>query len=178
MEHTQSMTRNKDFHRLYSRGKSLVDRNFVIYYRKSRRNRNLLGITVGKKVGNAVRRNRAKRLIRESYRQLEPRIKTGYEIVVVARSRMPYLRCQVVLEAMELQFGSANLLVDAPLLKKTDTAAQNAPKGRSETAPSEQVSAAVGQAEGDTKANCTVGQAEVKTEAECTRADCNGQACK
>jgi ribonuclease P protein component len=108
------MTRNSDFHRLYSRGKSLVDRNFVIYYRKSRRDLNLLGITVGKKIGCAVMRNRAKRLIRESYRLLEPRIVKGYDFVVVARGRTPHMQCPVIMEAMERELESAGLLLPGP----------------------------------------------------------------
>ncbi|HWQ51207.1 MAG TPA: ribonuclease P protein component [Terriglobales bacterium] len=114
MKHTQSMTRNSDFHRLYTRGKSLVDRNFVIYYRKSRRDLNLLGITVGKKIGCAVMRNRAKRLIRESYRLLEPRIIEGYDFVIVARGRTPHMKSPVIMEAMERELQSAGLLLPEP----------------------------------------------------------------
>ena len=128
MKHTQSMTRNSDFHRIYTRGKSLVDRNFVIYYRKSRRDLNLLGITVGKKIGCAVMRNRAKRLIRESYRLLEPRIMEGYDFVVVARGRTPHMQCPVIMEAMERQLESAGLLLPGPEGSKERTSSKNEQK--------------------------------------------------
>lgn len=138
MKHTQSMTRNSDFHRLYTRGKSLVDRNFVIYYRKSRRDLNLLGITVGKKIGCAVVRNRAKRLIRESYRLLEPRITEGYDFVVVARGRTPHMQCPVIMEAMERQLASAGLLLPGPEGSRDRTSSKKEQKkpavGRTESA--------------------------------------------
>ncbi len=109
---TDSMKKNRDFHRMYARGKSLVDRNFVIYYRKSRRDRNMLGITVGKKVGGAVQRNRAKRVIKESYRVLEPRIMRGYDIVIVARGRTPHMKCGVITAAMQKRLAEAGILCE------------------------------------------------------------------
>ena len=85
------LTRNNDFRRLYKRGKSLVDRNIVVYYAKNRLGANRVGFTVGKKVGGAVTRNRAKRLMRESFRLLEPGLAQGFDFVFVSRSRLPHL---------------------------------------------------------------------------------------
>ena len=85
MKHTVSLNRNGMFQRLYSRGTSCSDKNIVIYFLPNRLSINRLGITVSKKTGCAVLRNRIKRLIRESYRLNETRIKSGYDIVIVAR---------------------------------------------------------------------------------------------
>lgn len=84
---TEAMKLNKEFKRVYYRGKSAVRASVVVYALKNRRGENRLGLTCGKAVGNAVRRNRAKRLMRESYRLLEQELKQGFDIVIVARSR-------------------------------------------------------------------------------------------
>ena len=101
------LTRNNDFRRLYKRGKSLVDRNIVVYYAKNRLGANRVGFTVGKKVGGAVTRNRAKRLMRESFRLLEPGLAQG---VLVSRSRLPHLKRQAVDASLSRLLGSAGLL--------------------------------------------------------------------
>lgn len=85
---TEAIKLNKDFKRLYYRGKRAVRGLVVVYSSKNRLGKNRLGLTCGKAVGNAVRRNRAKRLMRESYRLLAGELKQGYDIVIVARSRV------------------------------------------------------------------------------------------
>lgn len=76
------------FQRLYSKGASCSDKNIVIYLLPNKRPFNRLGITVSKKTGGAVVRNRVKRLIRECYRLNEEKLKSGYDIVVVARRQI------------------------------------------------------------------------------------------
>lgn len=88
MKHTETLKLNRDFRRLYSRGKSFASGYVVVYCTKNRKNSNRLGFTVSKTIGNAVTRNRAKRLMRESYRLMEDRIKIGYDIIIVARTRI------------------------------------------------------------------------------------------
>ena len=80
------MKYNRDFKYLYRKGKSTGAKHLVMYCRKGARGQNILGITVTKKLGNAVVRNRIRRLIRESYRAYEDSMALGYKIVVVARS--------------------------------------------------------------------------------------------
>ena len=104
------LTRNNDFRRLYKRGKSLVDRNVVIYYSKNKLGFNRVGFTVGKKVGGAVTRNRAKRLMRESFRLLEPRLVLGFDFVLVSRGRLPHLKRQAVDASLSHLLGSVGLL--------------------------------------------------------------------
>lgn len=76
---------NRDFKRIYQRGKSLANKYCVVYMMKNRAGLSRLGITVSKKLGNAVKRNRARRLLRESFRLLEPQVKDGFDMVIVAR---------------------------------------------------------------------------------------------
>lgn len=85
MKKTVSLKRNNDFVRIYKRGTFFPGKYIVIYTMKNSAGMNRLGITVGKKIGKSVRRNRVKRLIRESYRYYEPYIPDGLDIVFVAR---------------------------------------------------------------------------------------------
>jgi ribonuclease P protein component len=86
MEKIVSLCRNYEFQRLYRRGKSAVRHTIVVYAFKNRSDDVRLGITAGKKVGNAVSRNRAKRRIRELFRTYKSDIKRGVDICIVARN--------------------------------------------------------------------------------------------
>ena len=90
MKHTVALKQNHEFRRLYAKGKSAVSPYFAIYCRKTGRPCSRLGITTGVKLGNAVKRNRARRRIRELYRVEEQALLPGYDIVVVARTRVIY----------------------------------------------------------------------------------------
>ena len=74
------------FRRAYNKGKSAATPTLVLYARPNGLGKNRLGLTVGTKVGKAVVSNRARRRIRESYRLREDTLKTGYDLVVVARA--------------------------------------------------------------------------------------------
>ena len=96
MLNTISLKLNKDFRRLYSRGKSYAAGYIVIYLMPNRRNDKRLGLTVSKSFGKAVKRNRIKRLMRESYRLMEERLPDGYDFIIVARNRaMGKSLCQI-----------------------------------------------------------------------------------
>lgn len=95
-----TLVRNNDFRRLYRLG-SEVSSALVTYRCKNRRDYNRIGITTSKKIGKAHDRNRARRVIREAYRLLEPRLKRGYDLVFVARTRTCNCSMQEVLRLME-----------------------------------------------------------------------------
>ena len=82
-----TLKKNSDFRRLYSKGKSAVNPYMVVYCRRNRLSENRLGYTVSTKLGHAVVRNRVRRRLREIYRLNAPCLKSGYDIVIVARSR-------------------------------------------------------------------------------------------
>ena len=92
MKHTVALKQNHEFRRLYNKGKSAVSPYFAVYCRKTRRPVSRLGITTGVKLGNAVKRNRARRRIRELYRTNEWRFSPGWDVVIVARVRSIYGR--------------------------------------------------------------------------------------
>ena len=94
MLYTEILNDNKDFLTLYKKGRYAASKYSVIYVRPNGRPFNRLGITAGKKVGNAVCRNRAKRLIRLAYRNAEVSLPVGMDIVIVARSRLCEVKSQ------------------------------------------------------------------------------------
>ena len=85
MRFSESLKSNRDFKQVYSRGKSFANKYLVMYVLENGTDRNRLGISVSKKVGNSVVRHRVTRLIRESYRLHENIFNSGLDIVVVAR---------------------------------------------------------------------------------------------
>ena len=101
---------NRDFSRLYKRGKSFVSPVLVTYVMKNKNNNLRFGITTGKKVGKAVKRSRARRVIRAAYYEIYPDLKQGYDFVFVARGKTPYVKSQTVLDAMKKQLKAADVL--------------------------------------------------------------------
>ena len=86
MEFSKSLKLNHIFRRLYS-SSGHANSYLVLYARKNRSATNRVGVTVSKKLGCAVVRNRVRRRIREIYRLNETRFTPGWDIVIVARSR-------------------------------------------------------------------------------------------
>lgn len=87
MKYTVALKQNHEFRRLYNKGKSAVSPFFAVYCRKTGRPYSRLGLTTGVKLGNAVKRNRVRRRMRELYRTNEEKFCPGYDIVIVARTR-------------------------------------------------------------------------------------------
>ena len=86
MKYSESLKKNRDFQNVYKKGKSYANRYLVMYVLKNDTERNRLGISVSKKVGNSVIRHHLTRLIREGYRLQEDMFNSGLDIVVIARS--------------------------------------------------------------------------------------------
>ena len=86
MKFSHSLKLNHIFQRLYRTG-GQANGHLVLYARKNRTDTNRVGITVGKKLGHAVVRNRVRRRLREVYRLNEDKFQPGWDIVVVARTK-------------------------------------------------------------------------------------------
>ncbi len=90
------LTRSADFDRVYRRGRSAATRSFVLYAFPSATSDGdeheeehadvRLGVSVGRRVGGAVDRNRVKRLLREAFWALDDQLPEGHDFVVVARA--------------------------------------------------------------------------------------------
>jgi len=87
LKFTTPLKKNHEFKRLYNKGKSSANQCVVVYCRRNGRPDNRLGITVSAKLGCAVQRNRIRRRLKEIYRLNELKFSSGYDIVIVARTR-------------------------------------------------------------------------------------------
>lgn len=88
MRKAYRIKKNSEFQAIFKSGKSFANRELVIYYRKKIGQQHFrVGISVGKKLGNAVTRNRIKRYIRECIMQLEDQLKSQYDMIIIARAR-------------------------------------------------------------------------------------------
>ena len=92
MKHTVALKQNHEFRRLYSKGRNAASPSCAVYCRKTGRPYSRLGLTTGVKLGNAVKRNRVRRRMRELYRTNESKLRPGYDIVMVARTRAIFAR--------------------------------------------------------------------------------------
>ena len=96
---------NKDFRRLYGRGHSFVHPILVTYIMRNKRNCVRYGVTAGKKVGGAVQRNRARRIIEAAMRECMKDIDcSGVDIVFVARTKTLTVKSQDVAAVMKNHF--------------------------------------------------------------------------
>jgi ribonuclease P protein component len=84
----ERLKNSRQFTHVYKKGKSKANKFLVLYCLKNDVSYNRIGISVSKKVGNAVIRNRSKRLIKEAFRLNKGNMDEGYDFVFIARVRM------------------------------------------------------------------------------------------
>lgn len=120
-----TITRNNDFRRAYSRGKSLVGYSIVVYVCKNRGCGTRVGITSSKKIGNAVTRNRARRVIRAAVDAVIPKEGLGnVDLILVARTSTAGQKSQQVAAVLKKLLKKAGLLPDAPAAEAASPAAE------------------------------------------------------
>ncbi len=102
MQNYVSINENSDFRRVYYRGKSCARPALVVYAMKNRVGICRVGITVSKKIGNAVERNRSRRIIRAAFQQVmgKEELKGSYDFVFVARTKTKILKSTHIEKAM------------------------------------------------------------------------------
>ena len=110
MKNTVTIKSNCDFRRTYGKGKVFQAPALVSYVLKNRAGICRIGITTSKKIGNAVERNRARRVIRAAYREIEDKINGNYDFVFVARSRTKYQKSTHIAQLMLSQLKEAGVI--------------------------------------------------------------------
>lgn len=108
------LRRKDDFSAVYKKGRSVGERYIVLFYKKNGLPYNRIAFLASKKVGNSVERNRARRLIRENYRFLKDDIRTGYDIIFIARNTINGRKFSDVRKSM------VGALLKSKLLKRSE----------------------------------------------------------
>ena len=112
MKHSESLKKNIYFQNVYKNGKSYANKYLVMYILENDLNKNRIGISVSKKVGNSVIRHRVTRLIRESYRLQEDVFNSGLDIVIIARSNAHEVGYKEIESALLHLGGLHNILTN------------------------------------------------------------------
>jgi ribonuclease P protein component len=102
---TERILKRSGFVRLSKEGKRIHGDHFVVNYGSNRLGNQRLGITVSKKVGCAVIRNRIKRLVREYYRLNKARIENSYDLNIIAKPGVAKLSSQKIYQTLEQLFS-------------------------------------------------------------------------
>ena len=95
------LRRKEDFDRIYRKGKSVGDRYVVIFCMRTDLGFNRIAYLASKKVGSSVKRNRARRPMRESVRISDAEIRQGYDLIIIARNTINGKKCADVKKSIE-----------------------------------------------------------------------------
>lgn len=110
MPNNHRLSKNKDFLTVYKRGKSWANRSFAFYiFKRNDNNPYRIGISVSKKVGNAVVRNRVKRLVKAVLIEKEEVLPIGYDFVIIARNSTKDIDYYQTKDAIEHLFKKSKI---------------------------------------------------------------------
>jgi len=85
LKKSEHLRKNSDFKKVYAKGKSCADHFVVLFVLRNDLEGNRIGLSVSKKIGKAVKRNRVKRLFREVYRLNKDKLIQGFDLIFLAR---------------------------------------------------------------------------------------------
>ena len=106
------LRKKSDFSAIYNKGKSVGDRYVVLFYRKNGLTYNRTGFLASKKVGNSVKRKRARRLMKEAYRTFSGELPQGYDFIIIARNTISGRKCADVEKSLKSAFKKTGVLKD------------------------------------------------------------------
>lgn len=110
MQFSESLKKNHQFQFVYKNGKSYANRYLIMYVKENSMDKNRIGISVSRKVGNSVVRHRVTRLVRESYRLHESIFDSSLDIVIIARPSAASATLQDIESAL-LHLGKLHHLI-------------------------------------------------------------------
>jgi ribonuclease P protein component len=119
------LSRSAEFERVYRQGRSVGNRHLVLYsFASSSSAQPRMGLSVSRKVGGAVQRNRVKRLLREAFTRMAGELQAGHDVVIVARPDAGELAERAGAAGMDEALGE---LFDRAGLRATATPQAHAP---------------------------------------------------
>lgn len=111
MRKIDTLKKNYEFKNVLDRGKFYRGKYITVYCNRNKKQKNVIGIAIGKKLGKATKRNRLKRLIRESYRLQKNELEQGYNFVFLwNKNQSQDCKCQEVQADMRQLFQKAGIL--------------------------------------------------------------------
>jgi ribonuclease P protein component len=116
LHRSHRLKKNEQFQEVFQRGSSAANKQFVLYTAKQEGPAAFrAGISVSKKIGNAVIRNRVKRLIREAVARLENRIPQGLDLVIIARPGVEAMSLEAIEQSLLHVMKRAKVIKQAPV---------------------------------------------------------------
>ncbi|RNB55622.1 ribonuclease P protein component [Brevibacillus gelatini] len=116
MHRSHRLKKNEHFQAVFQRGTSVANKQFVLYFAKQEEQAAFrAGISVSKKIGNAVIRNRVKRLIREAVARLESDIPLGLDLVIIARPGVEAMSLDAIEQSLLHVMKRAKVIKRAPV---------------------------------------------------------------
>ncbi len=112
MSKFNSLKKNKEFKNVYNEKKSISDENLIIYTKKNILDKNRIGISISKKVGNSVIRHKIIRRIREIFRLNEKYLKKSYDIVVVCKKNVKEIKYENIKESFLFLCKKKDILME------------------------------------------------------------------
>ncbi|MBG9785366.1 ribonuclease P protein component [Shouchella lehensis] len=112
MKKEQRIKKNEEFSAVFNRGSSMANRQFVLYILPKEGQDSLrLGLSVSKRVGNAVCRNRIKRYVREVFTQIQGDLKQHYDYVVIAHNPVKDMTYHEIKSSLEHVLRKSKMIV-------------------------------------------------------------------
>ncbi len=110
MERIERLRKNEEFRRVFKSGEVIVGDKIVVYFLENALSYSRVGITVSRKLGGAVERNKLKRIVREAWRAREGELRKGFDLVLVPRMKAKTASFWDISEELQQLLMKSNVL--------------------------------------------------------------------